>query len=173
MILKKIMVIGVSAGAGKSTFARKLSEVLQIDVYHLDTMFWEPGWIEASFEDFKSRQQKVIINHPQWIMEGNYRNTFDMRVEKADTIIYLEKPLTVCLYRVIKRWLTNIGKDRPDRAIGCNEKIDMAFIKFICTTYSQRKKRTRQQLHQLESTKQVFILTNDKEIEDFLRTIAN
>ncbi len=171
MILRKVMVIGVSAGAGKSTFARKLSNILQIDVYHLDTMYWEPGWVEASFEDFKSRQLKVITK-PEWIIEGNYRNTFDMRLEKADTIIYLEKPLTVCLYRVIKRWVTNIGKERPDRAKGCNEKIDMAFIKFICSTYFQRKERTRQELQKLKSSKQVFILKKDKEIEAFFRTVA-
>lgn len=166
------MVIGVSAGAGKSTFARKLSDILQINVHHLDTMYWEPGWVEAAFEDFKSRQQEVI-NQQEWIIEGNYRNTFEMRVEKADTIIYIEKPLTVCLYRVMKRWLTNIGKDRPDRAVGCNEKIDMAFIKFICSTYFQRKKKMRQQLKKLKSSKQVFILTTNTEIDTFLRRLSN
>lgn len=170
--MKKIMVIGVSAGAGKSTFARKLSDILQINVHHLDTMYWEPGWVEAAFEDFKSRQQEVI-NQQEWIIEGNYRNTFEMRVEKADTIIYIEKPLTVCLYRVMKRWLTNIGKDRPDRAVGCNEKIDMAFIKFICSTYFQRKKKMRQQLKKLKSSKQVFILTTNTEIDTFLRRLSN
>ncbi|HZH60979.1 MAG TPA: topology modulation protein [Metabacillus sp.] len=167
-----MMVIGVSAGAGKSTFARKLSEILQIGVYHLDTMFWEPGWVEASFEDFRSRQHEIINNHHEWIIEGNYRNTFDMRVEAADTIIYLEKPLSVCLYRVLKRWLTYIGKDRPDRALGCDEKIDAAFIKFILKTYFQRKKRMRQQLQKLKSSKQVFILTTDKEIEFFLKSLS-
>lgn len=166
------MVIGVSAGAGKSTFARKLSDILQINVHHLDTMYWEPGWVEATFEDFKSRQQEVI-NQQEWIIEGNYRNTFEMRVEKADTIIYIEKPLTVCLYRVMKRWLTNIGKDRPDRAVGCNEKIDMAFIKFICSTYFQRKKKMRQQLEKLKSSKQVFIFKTNTEIDTFLRRLAN
>lgn len=166
------MVVGVSAGAGKSTFARKLSDILQINVYHLDTMYWEPGWVEAAFEDFKSRQQEVI-NQQKWIIEGNYRNTFEMRVENADTIIYIEKPLTVCLYRVIKRWLTNIGKDRPDRAIGCNEKIDMVFIKFICSTYFQRKKKMRQQLQNLKSSKEVFILTTNTEIDSFLQRLAN
>ncbi|MCV9886061.1 P-loop NTPase family protein [Metabacillus halosaccharovorans] len=170
--MEKIMVIGVSAGAGKSTFARKLSDILQINVHHLDTMYWEPGWVEATFEDFKSRQQEVI-NQQEWIIEGNYRNTFEMRVEKADTIIYIEKPLTVCLYRVMKRWLTNIGKDRPDRAVGCNEKIDMAFIKFICSTYFQRKKKMRQQLEKLKSSKQVFIFKTNTEIDTFLRRLAN
>jgi len=166
------MVIGVSAGAGKSTFARKLSDILQINVHHLDTMYWEPGWVEAAFEDFKSRQLEVI-NQQEWIIEGNYRNTFEMRVEQADTIIYIEKPLTVCLYRVMKRWLTNIGKDRPDRAVGCNEKIDMAFIKFIWSTYFQRKKKMRQQLEKLKSSKQVFIFKTNTEIDTFLRRLAN
>ena len=46
------MVIGVSSGVGKSTFARKLGEALKINVYHLDTLYWKRNWVEATLEDF-------------------------------------------------------------------------------------------------------------------------
>ncbi len=42
----KIMVIG-SSGSGKSTFSRKLGEILSLPVYHLDLYYWKPGWIET------------------------------------------------------------------------------------------------------------------------------
>lgn len=77
----------------------------------------------------------------QWIIEGNYSNTFDIRTEHADTIIYLELPLYVCLYRVVRRWLMNIGKTRIDMGEGCKEKLDWDFIQFIYTTYYPRKKK--------------------------------
>ncbi|HHQ2480896.1 TPA: topology modulation protein [Bacillus cereus] len=138
--MERIMVLGISAGVGKSTFAQQLGNALNINVYHLDKLFWNPNWIEASFEEFSKAHQE-IVNQNQWIIEGNYNNTIEIRAKSADTIIYLELPLSVCLYRVIKRWLMNIGKTRADMGVGCREKIDWKFIKFICTTYYPRKKK--------------------------------
>ncbi|WP_416825450.1 topology modulation protein [Ectobacillus polymachus] len=168
----RIMVIGVSAGVGKSTFARKLGEALHIRVYHLDALYWKPGWVEASTVEFSTAQQE-IVNQLQWIMEGNYSKTFEIRVEHADTIIYLELPLYICLYRVIKRWITNIGKTRPDMGEGCKEKIDRDFIKFIYTTYSPRKKRMeeRMQLFQMLGSKKVIMLKSKREINSYLENV--
>lgn len=160
------MVLGVSAGVGKSTFARKLGAQLNIPVYHLDAFYWKPGWVEASLEEF-SQSQREIVDQNQWIIEGNYSSTYQLRAEQADTIIYLELPLRICLYRVFKRWISNIGKTRPDMGAGCKEKLDAAFIKFICTTYYSRKKKMRQRLHQFKnsgSNKRVIMLKNRKEI---------
>ncbi|MFK9118673.1 hypothetical protein ABEI56_11710 [Peribacillus castrilensis] len=56
------------------------------------------------------------MSHDKWIMDGNYSHSFNLRSELADTIIYLELPLRVCLYRVIKGLLSNLGKTRPDMA---------------------------------------------------------
>lgn len=47
-----IMVIGVSSGVGKSTFAMNLGEALNINVHHLDTLYWKAGWIKSSKEEF-------------------------------------------------------------------------------------------------------------------------
>ena len=117
-VVNRIMVIGVSSGGGKSTFARKLGQILKIRVYHLDAFYWKPGWVESSPEEFVTAQQE-IVNQRQWIMEGNYSRTFEMRAEHADTMIYLELPRYLCLLRVIKRILVNMGKTRPDMGEGC------------------------------------------------------
>src|SRR5690606_623154 len=121
------MVIGVSPGAGKSTFARKLGDTLNINVYHLDSIYWKSGWVESTLEEFEAKQRE-IVKRGKWIIEGNYSNTFHIRAAECDTVIYIEVPLYVCLFRVVKRWLTNIGKTRPDMAKGCKEKLDWAFI---------------------------------------------
>lgn len=171
--LKRIMVIGISAGVGKSTFARKLSEALNIEVCHLDALYWKPGWVETPLEEFAAAQKKIVSND-QWIIEGNYSNTFEIRIEQADTIFYLELPLYVCLYRVIKRWFQNIGKTRPDMGKGCKEKIDWDFIKFICTTYYPRKRKMAERIQsfqELGKKKNVFILRNNQEIHSFFRDI--
>jgi adenylate kinase family enzyme len=170
IMLKRIMVIGVSPGVGKSTFAANLGENIGIHVYHLDSYFWKSGWIESTLPEFISAQNDMVAGE-QWIIEGNYSKTMHIRTEKADTIIYLELPLRVCLYRVIKRWIINIGNTRPDMAEGCPEKLDWTFLKFILTTYRTRKRKMNERYNTKKLTKesQVFIvLKNKKDIKDFL-----
>ena len=60
--MNKVMVIGVSAGAGKSTFARRLGELTGIEVTHLDCLYWKPNWVEAPPEEFSAAQQQVVQN---------------------------------------------------------------------------------------------------------------
>ena len=169
--MKKIIVAGVSAGAGKSTFAAKLAVKLDMPVYHLDSYYWKPGWVEADREEFIASQQ-TIVKEDQWIIEGNYMSTFDIRMAEADTFIYLELPLRICLYRVLKRWLTNIGNTRPDMAEDCPEKMDLAFLKFIVTTYSARKVNMRKRMQEFRDANpgnQVIFLANKKQIDGFLK----
>jgi adenylate kinase family enzyme len=166
--IQRIMVIGVSAGVGKSTFARRLGEALNIIVHHLDSHYWKPDWVEASPEEFVKAQEEIVENNKTWIIEGNYTGTFDIRINHADTIIYLELPLYVCLYRVVKRWLTNIGKTRPDMGEGCEEKLDWNFLKFIFTTYYPRKRKMRERFEVYRTQKQLIVLKSKKEIDAYL-----
>lgn len=148
--MRRIMVIGVSAGVGKSTFARELGSILDIDVCHLDRLYWKPNWIVAPAEEFIEKQRK-IVKREQWIIEGNYTSTSDIRMSYADTIIYVELPLRVCLYRVFKRWISHIGKTRIDMGEGCNEKLDIQFLSFILKTYHSRKRNMAAKFQQLEA----------------------
>jgi adenylate kinase family enzyme len=168
--MNKIMVIGVGSGVGKSTFANRLSALTGIEVTHLDRLFWRSGWVEAPLEEFREAQQQVVQN-TKWIIEGNYTGTIAIREAYADTVIYLELPLLVCLYRVLKRRVQYHGKTRDDIGEGCEEKIDWAFLKFILTTYHPRKKKmkTRMQFYANEG-KTVHYLKTLKQIEGFLNT---
>ncbi|RXJ02031.1 topology modulation protein [Anaerobacillus alkaliphilus] len=169
--MKKIMVIGVSAGVGKSTLAKKMADELKIDVYHLDQLYWRAGWVEAPFEEFSEAQAK-IVNRESWIIEGNYTSTFRIRSDKADTIVYIEHPIYVCFYRVVKRWLTNLGKTRQDMAEGCSEKLDWQFIKFIATTYYPRKKAMAKRLEAFKNAgKRVYILSSKEQVNNFIQSL--
>ncbi|WP_338122336.1 hypothetical protein [Priestia filamentosa] len=59
--MNRIMVVVVSPGVGKSTFARRLGETLHIEVHHLDALFWKPNWVEASLKDFSKSQQDIVL----------------------------------------------------------------------------------------------------------------
>lgn len=173
--MDKIMVIGVSAGVGKSTFASQLGKRLGLPVRHLDTYYWKPGWVESEPEEFQ-RTTETLAAEASWIIDGNYSATFDVRVREADTMIYLELPLYVCLYRVLKRWLMNLGKTRPDMAEECPEKVDYAFLSFIVRTYGARRQKMRKRLQHFEALSvgnRVFMLTNQRQINGFLKTIKS
>ena len=169
------MVLGVSPGVGKSSFARKLSEKTDIPVYHLDSYFWKPGWVESSQKEFSEKQQR-LVEQGRWIIEGNYTSTYEIRSNQADTLIYLELPLTVCLYRVVKRRIANHGKTRPDMALGCPEKLDKGFLTFIISTYRARKVKMRKRMVQFiegSPQKNVVFLRNQKQINGYLEKMAD
>ncbi|MGO1060355.1 topology modulation protein [Planococcus sp. FY231025] len=166
----RIMVVGVSAGVGKSTFARALGEELGLPVYHLDRYHWKPGWVEADKNEFREALEG-LVNEDAWIIEGNYSSTIDLRLSRADTLIYLELPLRVCLYRVLKRWLTNIGRTRPDMGEGCPERMEWEFLKFIITTYGRRKTEMRQRLaafQEMDPRYRPVLLASKEQIDGFL-----
>lgn len=126
--MQRIVILG-NAGSGKSTLARALGKRLSLPVVHLDTLFWEPGWIEPDAEQFRARVREAITPDA-WICEGNYaRRTFDLRLPRTDLIIWLDTSRLTCLIRVIMRSVMN--RPRPDLAAGCTEKLDRAFLTFL------------------------------------------
>src|SRR4028119_1383871 len=114
--MKKVLVIG-SGGAGKSTFARRLGEILRREVIHLDALYWHAGWIETPKPEWAERVAE-LVKRDEWIMDGNYSGTFDIRIKACDTLIFLDMPRLVCLRRVVKRWLDYRHRTRPDMAAG-------------------------------------------------------
>jgi adenylate kinase family enzyme len=131
--MQRIVILG-NAGSGKSTLARALGKRLSLPVVHLDTLFWEPGWVEPDAEQFRTRVGEAIAPDA-WICEGNYaRRTFDLRLPRIDLIIWLDTPRLTCFTRVIMRSVMN--RPRPDLAAGCTEKLDRAFLTFLNFVWS-------------------------------------
>ncbi|HBQ76415.1 MAG TPA: AAA family ATPase, partial [Exiguobacterium sp.] len=110
--MQKIILIG-SGGSGKSTLAREMSKKLNYPVDHLDSLLWRPNWEAVSREEQRQIQQ-TLISRDTWIIDGNYGGTLDLRIDAADTIIFLDLPRTLCLYRVLKRTWRYRKTGRPD-----------------------------------------------------------
>ncbi|MCA1031458.1 DNA topology modulation protein [Bacillus timonensis] len=167
--MKKVVIIG-SGGAGKSTLARKLGEKLQLDVHHMDRLFWKPGWVLAT-RDEQIALQKELTENEAWVFDGNYSGTLQIRLQAADTIIFLDFPRLLCLYRVLKRRWMYHNKTRPDMAEDCPEKLDLQFLKWVWSYPSAKKPGIMEELKKLPSDKKVYILKSPKEVEQFLHTI--
>jgi adenylate kinase family enzyme len=126
--MRRVVILGCS-GSGKSTLAVHLGERLGLPVVHLDILYWRPGWQKPDTEGFRARVAEAVAGDA-WISEGNYRETFDLRLPRADAVIILDRSRWVCLWRVVWRASFQRGR-RPDRPEGCTEKTDWELLRFI------------------------------------------
>ena len=139
--MQRVVILGCS-GAGKSTFARALGSRLGLPVVHLDALFWQPGWKEPDNQAFRAAVASAIAGDA-WISDGNYvSRTFDLRLPRADTVIFVHQPRWLCAFRILWRWLTSlVGRTRADLAPGCPETFDWKFL--LWTWNFQRQTQPR------------------------------
>lgn len=166
-MMRKIAIVG-SAGAGKSTLAQALGSILNIEVIHLDRHFWQPGWKERPQEARIEILQR-LVQEEEWIIEGTYFSTSDIRLKEADTIIFLDLPLFLCLWRVIRRRLgySKHKQSRPDLPEGCSERLNWLYIvKVLIFPYIGRKTLTRK--FSEVACGEIIALHSQKEVEAFL-----
>jgi adenylate kinase family enzyme len=162
--MRKVLVIG-PGGAGKSTFARRLGEFLELEIIHLDSIYWSAGWVEMPKAEWQ-RTVEELLSRSGWIMDGNYSGTLELRLAACDTAIFLDLPRLVCLWRVLKRAVLYHDERRPDIAEGCPERLNWEFIKWVWGY----PKRTRPKIIGLlgKSAKQVIWLRSRAEVKRFL-----
>ena len=169
--MKRIAVIGC-AGAGKSAFARRLAERLDMPVTHLDTLFWRPGWTETPKDEWQATVSRLVAGE-SWLIDGNYGGTLETRLEAADTVIYLDMPRRVCLWRVVRRWATHWRKARPDMTEGCPERLNLQFLKWVWRYPRVSRPKTVAALAStMRRGTRVYALRSPAEVEEFLAIAA-
>jgi adenylate kinase family enzyme len=97
----RIVVVGTT-GSGKTTLSRQLAERFGVPHIELDALHWEPHWTEAAPDVFRQRVTDALSAR-SWVVDGNYSKTRDIVWSRADTLVWLDYPLSVCLYRLLKR----------------------------------------------------------------------
>ena len=170
--MKRVLVIG-SGGAGKSTFARRLGERLGLPVIHLDRVYWRPGWVEMPKEEWRRKVEELCAGD-SWVMDGNYSGTLDARLEACDTVVFLDLPRTVCLWRVVKRSLKYRGGSRPDMGEGCPERLNKDFLDFLLWIWNYpRRNRPKllERFEELSGNRQIYTLRSSAEAEAFLAKV--
>ena len=166
--MKRITIIG-GGGAGKSTFSRQLGERINLPVYHLDSLFWNPGWVETPKEQWDDRI-KELLNEEKWIIDGNYRRTLEARIQKSDTVIFLDMPTYLRMYRIVKRRIMYHGKTRPDMREGCKEQLDWEFVKWVWNYNKNSRKSVMEILDKYNKSVEVIVLKNGKEVKCYLES---
>lgn len=168
--MNQVMIIGCG-GAGKSTLARALGEKTGIPVVHLDQIWWAPGnWQHLEKAEF-DRRLLLEMEKPRWIMDGNFNRTVELRLEKSDTVIYLDYPRLVCMKNWVGRVLKNWGRHRADMTEGCNEWFDPEMAKWIWQ-FNRTKRPGYYALLGRAKDKNIIILKSRRQTRRFLDSIG-
>jgi adenylate kinase family enzyme len=167
--MRKVLVIG-SSGAGKSTFAARLAERTGLPLIHLDALYWNAGWVQTP-RDAWTRTIDGLLARDAWVMDGNYAGTLDRRLAACDTVVFLDYPRRVCLWRAIKRSIVFLGRSRPDMAPGNDERMTWQFVRWIWEYPRKQRPRVLDRLAALGPGQRAVILRSDADAERFLRTL--
>lgn len=166
--MQRVLVIG-PCGAGKSTAAVELGRLLDLPVHHLDRLHWREGWVESSREELIAALEPIVARE-RWLIDGNYGGTMAGRIERADTVIYLDYPTWLCLWRAFRRVRRFRGRTRPDMTPGCPERFDLAFFLYILNFRRGPRKRTEARLEGHEAKVRRF--TRPRELRRWLESLG-
>ncbi len=161
--MEKVIIIGCP-GAGKSTFARKLKEKTGLPLFYLDMIWHKADGTNISRDEFDGKI-KEIMKKEQWILDGNYIRTLEMRLKECDTVFLLDYPLELCLEGASSR----IGKERPDMP-WIESELDLEFRQFIVDFPRESLPKIYELLKKYEKEKELHIFRKREDAEEYLRT---
>ena len=158
--MKKVIVIGCP-GSGKSTVSRALHNKTGIALYHLDMMYWNVDKTTVEKSVFLERLS-AVLKKDEWIIDGNYGSTMELRMAMCDTVIFFDYLLEICLDGIKERR----GKPRSDMPWIETEE-DAEFIEFI-KNYNEQQKPKVLELLKKYSDKNIIIFKNREQADAFL-----
>lgn len=175
LLASKILVIGCP-GSGKTQFSQKLSDILGIDYYGLDDLYWQKNWTRPA-EHTWLKTLDGLLKKKQWIIDGNYYRCLAKRLDQADFVIYLQYPMITALYRALKRAFARryISKAslpahiRTDPAYHPKFKVNLHFIYLIVFFKMTYHKKIVQALDHISIN--YVLLTSPKQAHHFLKHI--
>ncbi len=162
--MKKVIVIGCP-GSGKTTFAEKLNKCTGLPLYYLDAIWHKPDKTHIPREEFVERITE-IFSESEWIIDGNYKRTIEMRLKQCDTVFLFDLPTEVCLRGATER----IGKDRYDLP-WIETELDPEFKTFIEEFPEKTLPYIYELIDKYEAEKQVVIFKSRIEADEYINNI--
>lgn len=167
---RRLLILGCG-GSGKSTFSRKLSRATGLDLHHLDSHYWKPGWNPTPAHEWEAIVRE-LVERESWIIDGSYFGTLEMRLGRADAVVLFDLPRRVCLWRVFKRRLQNLGgSNRPGMPPGCPERIYFSFLKWVWRYRKTHKPQVEEKLERFFAQGKVFTVTSSREAGRLLEAL--
>ena len=165
--MKRVVVIG-SPGAGKTTFARKLADILNLPLHHLDYYYHDNRFHYPDHKPQWRAKVKELTSGSEWVIDGNYKSTFDIRFPRADTIIFLDYSKRVTLLRAIARRVVLHNRVREDMPANWREKLSPELLKFIWNYNKVERPKVLKLLEELSKDKTIVIIRSPRKSASFL-----
>jgi adenylate kinase family enzyme len=171
--MKKVAVFG-NAGGGKSTLSKKLSEITGSPLHILDKIQYQIGGAAVPLEEYKRIHEQIIATE-HWIIDGfGCMETLWLRLDAADSLVFVDLPLYLHFWWVTKRMLTggfNPPVGWPENSPIWKSSMTSYGVLWLCYEYLTPK--YREYIEKARSTKNVYHLRSPKQIEEFLGSIAS
>lgn len=163
--MRRVNIIGCP-GAGKSTFARKLSEKTGLELFYLDMIWHKPDKTTVARDEFDLRLNE-IFERDTWIIDGNYLRTMERRLSECDTVFFFDLPTEVCLEGAASR----VGKKREDMP-WVETEVDEDFLRRILDFEKDQKPKIHEYLEKIKSEKEIIIFKSHREADVFIDSLS-
>lgn len=163
--MERICIIGGS-GTGKTTLSNNLGKELNLPVYHIDGIHHLKDW---KIRD-KEERDKIILEkvaESKWIIDGTYRSTLQQRLEKADSVIYLDYSTFAQIIGVLKRFIKNHGKEKEEIP-GCKEQMNWNFFLLVLNWRKNKREEILEKINIIDNNK-VYVFNNRKQLNKWYK----
>jgi len=169
--MRKVVVFGTT-GSGKSWLAERLAGRTGLRLIELDALFWGRDWQPAPVELFRHRVEREI-SEDGWIVVGNYGQVRDLVWHPADTLVWLDLPLPVVMWRLVRRTVKRAVTAEELWGTGNRETLSNAFLSrnsillYALRTHRRNRERFELECGSLAAEKRVVRLSSRRDIERF------
>lgn len=170
--MKRVVVFGTT-GSGKSWLADRLSRRFGLRVVELDALFWGRDWQPAPLDLFRYRVENEIRDG-DWIVVGIYGQVRDLTWRAADTLIWLDLPLPLVMWRLFWRTIRRAMTREDLWGTGNRETLANAFFSrqsillYALKTHRRNRERFEIECAFLGKDKTIVRLKSQREVEAFL-----
>ena len=164
---KKVIVIG-NNGSGKSYFSKKLAKISGLPLVHLDKIYWRENW-EHPTRDEWAKIQENLLKKDEFIIDGMYISTLEMRFSQAELIIFLDIDLSTCIDAIKTR--ENVKRDDFPEYLEQNQE---KFQELLNGAYEFEEKRKPRifELKNKYQNKDFVVFYTREEADKYLEEIA-
>jgi adenylate kinase family enzyme len=166
--VQKVAIVGCG-GSGKSYLARELARLIEAPVTHLDAEYFDDQWNPLPMEKFEARQRDLVAA-PRWVIDGNYNSTLHVRLEAADTVIFMDLPTRSCLRGILARQLRH-GRGQ-NRVSGVYNRITPGVLRYVLGYRRTMRPRVQAKIEQFATGAEVIVLTSRSHARRFLSSVT-
>ena len=164
---ERIVIIG-NAGGGKSRLADGLARKRGLPLHRLDRLLWNPGWVPTPEAAFR-RRHDALAGEAGWIIDGVASwESIVHRIERCDTIVYVDLPIWLHYWWAAKRQLRCLFRPRPDFVPGCPMiPVTGRLIRMMWWLHRDLRPRLAALIDRHRADKHLYVLRSRREVDRF------